>query len=87
MNWKDVASSRSVKNILVPALFFAVITLIIFRNYFSGSFFVGTDAMGPPTDFSVMFNENSYFSAWRDMPSLGHIDFPSVVLSSGYYLM
>ena len=87
MNWNDFAANRYVKNLLVPALFFAVITLIIFRNYFSGSFFVGTDAMGPPTDFSVMFNENSYFSAWRDMPSLGHIDFPSVILSSGYFIL
>lgn len=86
MNWKTLASSRKVNNLLIPALFFAVITLLIFRNFFSSSFFVGTDAMGPPTDFSVMFGENSYFSAWRDMPSLGHIDFPSVVLSSGYYL-
>lgn len=43
--------------------------------------------MGPPTDLSVMFQEGSYFSAWRDMPSLGHIDFPSVTLGAGYYLL
>ncbi len=72
---------------MVPALFFAVITLIVFRNYLSGGYFVGTDGMGPPTDLSVIFQENSYFSAWRDMPSLGHIDFPSVTLSSCYYIL
>ncbi len=75
------------KNIIIPALFFATLTLIVFRNYFTGEFFVGTDGMGPPTDMSVMFQENSYFSAWRDMPSLGHINFPSVTLGSIYYFL
>lgn len=84
---KTVFENKSVRNYLIPALIFAVFTLVVFRNYFSGSIFVGTDGMGLPTDLSVLLQENSYFHAWRDMPSLGHMVFPSPVLNSGYFIL
>jgi hypothetical protein len=75
-----------VKRTIFTCILFAFLTLIIFRAFLGGNTLVGSDGMGLPADFAMNQVEDSYFSAWRAFPALGHLNFPSPTLSAGYYI-
>lgn len=67
-------------------LILAILTALIFAGYGAGTFMVGTDAMGLPSELTMNKQDNSFFSTWRSFTSLGHTDYPSPVLASFYWL-
>jgi hypothetical protein len=73
------------KHVLV-LLILAILTAVIFAGYGAGTFMVGTDAMGLPSELTMNKHDNSFFSTWRSFTSLGHTDYPSPVLASFYWL-
>ncbi len=67
-------------------LILAILTAVIFAGYGAGTFMVGTDAMGLPSELTMNKQDSSFFSTWRAFTSLGHTDYPSPVLASFYWL-
>ena len=81
----NLLHSKEVRRTLLAILFFAVVTFAVFWGYLlGGNAIVGSDGMGPPADLAMMQEDSSYFSSWRAMPALGHLNFPSPTLSALY---
>lgn len=81
----NLLHNKEVRHTLIAILFFAVVTFAVFWGYLlGGNAIVGSDGMGPPADLAMMQEDSSYFSSWRAMPALGHLNFPSPTLSALY---
>ena len=71
---------------LLAVLIFATLTASIFWRYFQGTYLAGSDAMGPFYDLEIMKVDNSFFSTWRNVTSLGYLNYPSPTLSAFFYV-
>lgn len=68
-------------------LFFALFTVVIFFGYLLAAYPLGTDTLGMPTDILSFQLIGDFFTTWRWYTSLGHLNYPSPVIGTIYFLL